>query len=104
MARISEAFGLGVTQIAVGLSAPFLVLPREKQISLALKYVSGGSLEIFAAPTGATSGSVSGVSWGLGYLMGQTEVFNIEGPTRFYLAATGATAIAHLMLGLSDPG
>lgn len=104
MARITESFGLGVTQIAVGTSAPLLILPREKQLCLALKYVSGGSLEIFSAATGATSGSVSGVSWGLGYLLGTTEIFNIQGPTRFYLAATGSTAVAHLAIGLSDPG
>lgn len=105
MARIQDVAGLGVTQLAIGTSAALFIPPREKQLSMALKYVSGGSLEIFPAPVGATSGTTAtGVSVGLGYLMGTTEVFNIQGAPRFYLAATGATAIAHLALGLSDPG
>lgn len=105
MARVQDVFGFGVTQLVIGLSSVLFIPPREKQLSMALKYVSGGSLEIFPSPVGATAGTTAtGVSWGSGYLMGTTEVFNVQGAPRFYLAATGATAIAHLALGLSDPG
>ncbi len=79
-----NCIALGATRIAVGLSAIIKVL----------KLLSGGSLEI-ATPPIALSGS-SATGWATGYLLGTTEAFSIGGPATFYLAASGATAVATL--------
>lgn len=56
--------------------------------SLLVKQVSGGSLEILGA---------SNQAWASGYLMGSAEVLTFGGPATVFLAATGATAIAHVI-------
>ena len=101
--------GLGVTQIIVGpgaTNAVFINL-QPRQVSTLVKYVTGGSMEIHSANilTGSTlSGASLAPLIGLGYLFGTTEAINFNGPTRFYLMATGATATAHLIRGLTSPG
>ena len=72
------------------------------QVSAVLKKFGGGSLEIFAAPVGATTsqGLTDGVSLSAGYLMGTAEEKAFYGAPKFYLAATGATATAYLLLGI----
>ena len=107
MARELTAYGFGTTILAVppGATAARMVIPPAGTLSLSLKYFSGSSLEVFAAPQGATTGSLplsNGVTLGSGYLMGTTEVVNASGCPKFYLAATGATGVAHLLFGLSQ--
>jgi hypothetical protein len=103
MARESQSCAIGATNyvVAPGATLAFLVTPVAGEVSHALKYVSGGSLEIVQAPLG-TNGFAPGSTWagaslvnlgGKGYLMGITEAVNIDGPARYYLMATGATAI-----------
>lgn len=110
MASSSDAiFGVGVTQIIVppgGSFAVFIDL-QQRQTSTLVKYFSGGTLEIQSANllTGSTlPGSSLAPLQGTGYILGTSEALNIDGPTRFYLMASGSTAIACLMRGLTAPG
>lgn len=78
-------------RLAVGLSAIIgITLVPGQQVAV-LKYFSGGSLEIGG----------SALTWGAGYLMGTSEVLNMKSQGTFYLAATGATAVAMLLRGKS---
>jgi len=105
MARELTSYGLGVTQyvVGVGASLALLVIPVEKEISIAFKLFSGSSLEIFGVATGATVAN-GAVTAGTGYMVGANEIVNIAGCPRFQFVATGATAIIHAMIGLSQPG
>lgn len=83
---------LTTQRIAVGLSAIIGVTLIASQTATTWKYFSGGSLEI-----------VNGTSpspWGLGYIVGTSEIFNCNMTGTFYLAASGATAVVHLVRGL----
>ena len=60
------------------------------------------ALEIVPVQLSGTS-TAAGNAWGVGYILGTTEIFNIGGPAVFYLAATGATAVASMTLGYT-PG
>ena len=106
MARELTAYGFAATLLAIpaGSASAMLIFPNSKEISMTLKYFSGGSLEIFNAPLGNTTGSANGVSAGLGYLLATSEVVNATGAPRYYLCATGATAVAYLLIGLSQDG
>lgn len=100
-------FGLGATQVIVppGATNAVLVLNVPREIANTLKYLSGGSLEIHGTINGSTMvGASLAPLIGHGYILGTSEAINIAGPARFYLMATGATAVACLIKGLSSPG
>ncbi len=101
MATQSELAMLGATQFAVGLSQILKVTPSAYQFAQTMKYLSGGSLEIVPAQPSGASTAASG-SWGKGYLMSTTEIFNFGGPAVFYLAASGATAVAQMTIGYTS--
>lgn len=109
MASSSDAiFGLGATQVIVppGATLAVLVLNVPREQASTLKILSGGgSLEIHGTINGSTmAGSSLAPLIGRGYLLGASEVLNIDGPARFYLMATGATMVTCLLKGLSAPG
>lgn len=99
MGTNKETYYIGSTLINVGVLGascfPVLVKPSSDQIDGYLKYRSGGSLEIMPAyASGATAG-------GIGYLMGTTEVYQLNGPAAFYLGATNATCIVQLAINFT---
>ncbi len=100
-------FGLGTTQIAIPAGATLAkwIDCGEKVTSIQIKYFSGGTLEIVGSPLGGTmpGASLAGLP-GTQYIMGTSEVQSIDGPCRFYLMASGSTAVACLMYGLTSPG
>lgn len=108
MASSSDSiFGLGATQVIVppGATNAVLVTNIAKESALIVKYFSGGTLEIHGTSNGSTmAGASLAPLIGLGYIMGTSEAVNIAGPARFYLMATGSTAVACLLKGLSAPG
>ena len=85
---------LGATRVAVGVSTILKIQASDNQAAFTIKILAGGgTLEIVR---GTTTG---GAGWGLGYPLGASEVLNIGGPAAFYLAATGATMTAALLIG-----
>lgn len=104
MARELTAYGFQATLLVIpaGISNALLINPIAGEISMSLKYFSGGSLEIFNVSPGATVMPV--VTAGQGYLVGSNEIVNSSGCPKFGLVATGATTLAYLLLGLSQPG
>lgn len=104
MARELTAYGFQATTLIVGpgASLALLVNPISLQISMSLKYASGSTLEIFHVDPGVTLCPV--VTAGTGYPVGSNEIVNSSGAPKFVLCATGATCIAYLLLGLSQPG
>ncbi len=100
MAREADIHGFGATNIAIPTNAPFLIPEEAGQVSGTLKLLSGSSLEICGVPIGVTYTGTSLTSLpGKGYLLGTSEVFNYSGPARYYLAATGATAVCSIIRG-----
>lgn len=100
----TDIFGLGTTQVVIapgGTNAKWIDFGGYIT-AVQVKYFSGGTLEIVGSPTGATlpGASLAGLP-GTQYIMGTTEVQSIDGPCRFYLMASGSTAIACLMVGLT---
>lgn len=102
-------YGLVTSQVVVAPGATNAVyvdqIPR--QGSGLVKYFSGGTLEIHGANplTGMTLSGASLVPLqGTGYVFGTAEALTLDGPARFYLMATGATAVAHLLRGITAPG
>jgi hypothetical protein len=85
----------------VGLSQVIKVTPVNQQVSVVVKYGSGGSLELVPIqPSGSSTVSGgSNITWGHGYLLSSTDAIAAVGPAVFYLAATGATAIAQVAFG-----
>lgn len=108
MSSSSESiFGLTAMQIAVPAGATNAVFIDNvpKQGAMLLKYFSGGTLEIHGALNGSTmAGATLAPLIGTGYILGTSEAVNIDGPARFYLMATGSTAVACLLKGLTSPG
>ncbi len=94
---------IGATRISVGLSQVIRIQGSANQYSTALKYGSGGSLEIVAPQLSGTSTSVgTSNAWSTGYLLATTEVMSWDGNATIYLAATGATAVAHVTIGYTS--
>ena len=72
------------SKIHVGLSSiiGFTVQPGE--IARQVAVFSGGTLEI---------GMTAGQLWGTGYHLPLAEIFKVDGPAMFYMAAAGATVV-----------
>ena len=110
MAQESRVFGFAVTLISIPATAvsAMPIFPMNNQMNVMIQYVSGGSLELFNMAPGATAGSPpatgSSVVLAAGYLFAAAEKLGpYSGAPRFYLAATNATAVARLVIGLSEP-
>lgn len=113
MARENSVFGVtaGIYTVGIGASLAQLVLGAPGEIYSQIKYGSGGSLEIIGAtgqilPTGTTNFNVptAGTGYLLGNVVGATigEIVEFNGAARYYLVATGATATAYFIKGLSQ--
>jgi hypothetical protein len=77
------------------------------QVSIQLKYMSGGSLLLIGAASGMTvpgstmpGATIAALGATFFYLFGTTESLSIAGPARFYLAASAATQVA-IIRGIS---
>ena len=101
MSRQEDVFSFGITRCAVGLSALMEIDLRfiRGSISCQFKQFSGMTLEIVS---GVSAGSNPASVRGTGYPIGPTEIISLGGPTKFYLCATGSTAIVPMLIGLSQ--
>lgn len=98
---MSVLYSLSATLIPVGLSA-IIKVDINKTFNQAglIKIVSGnGVLEIVPTPLALTGASAAG--WNSGYPIGASESVAFNGPCTFYLAATGATMVAGVLIGKS---
>lgn len=118
MARESDVNAVIGERLVVGSGGSFglLVTPYQGEVASILKYFTGGSLEIVAAPPGPSlpnypGSTVVGGTWlgaslnalaGTGYMFGTSETLNITGPARYYLIATGATTTVMHFVGRSQ--
>lgn len=84
---------LGGTQLVIGLSAVVEVSSEAYVNGWTFKKFTGGSLTI----VGATTSTV-----GSGYVVGDSESINIDGPAKFFLSAVGATVTVHLLQSKSS--
>ena len=94
-----------VKAIPVGITAAILITQESNQISLTMKYLSGGSLVMLGVTMGVTLGGsslLSSFSNMLYYPVSQNEVLNIDGPARFYLASLGSTVSIGMLRGKSS--
>jgi hypothetical protein len=101
MAREDGAYGFtcGVYTIpATGASAR-LIEPVPGEVRGYIKYFGGGSCEIIGTPG---PGLTAAPTLGTGYLLGAGEVVPINGPARYYLAATTASATVYFRKELSQ--
>jgi hypothetical protein len=95
----SELSVLGSTRITVGLSQIVRVMPTAYQYAEGIKIFSGGGTLEICNPALSGSSTAGTSHWGTGYPIGASEVVNLGGPAVFYLAATGATMVATVLLG-----
>lgn len=112
MAREADTYALGATQffIPAGATNALLVLPEWGEVSHTIKWVSGGSLEIQHPPLGPSyaagqtwmGASLAALGTGNGWILGTTEADNVNGPARYYLMATGSTAVAYKLIAYSQ--
>lgn len=106
MARENDLVGVSPTLMVIppGATLAVLITPISYEASSGLKYSSGGSLAIHYAPPGTTlSGAELVLVEGKGYLMGTSEAINFDGGVRYYLMATGATALVYNIRGMTPP-
>ena len=87
--------GVGVTQIAVGLSATVTV-PQESGVNgFLVNFLSGTTCSIVGGASQIHSA---------GYPLTSGSAISITGPGPFYLAAAGATAVVAVLKSKSDSG
>jgi len=102
---LDKVFGLETGRFAVPLGATNAILVEgvAGQNAIQLKYLSGGTLEVVGVSYGVTLTAVQlAARTGTDYLVGSSEIWSIDGPCRFYLSATGATAVVCFMRGKSE--
>lgn len=93
-------YGMGATQITVGLSAIVAVRPSAYAIADTMKILSGaGTLWVSPIPVALSGASAI---LGAGYPVGANEIINISGPATFYMSATGATMIVAMNIGFTS--
>ncbi len=93
----NQTFTLGGTQIILagitGTVHPTLITPPPLAVNGMLKYISGGSVQIY--PNYISGATMAGVAVGSsypGYLLG-SEAYEFKGPAQFYLGCiAGASA------------
>src|ERR1700731_232468 len=97
---------LGATRIIIapGSTQALFMDMNALENNYLIKYYSGGTLEIFGA-TGQMGSTLTAAQLATanqtGYLVGTSEILSIGGPARFYLSATSATTIVHMLRGRS---
>jgi hypothetical protein len=91
---------VGATIISVGLSSIVSVRAGAYLQATNLKILSGGGTLELVPPPIALSGA-SAIGWGRGYPIGANESIHIDGPSKYYLAATGATMRLAALIGYS---
>lgn len=108
MSSSSDAiFGITTMNLAIpaGATNAVLLSPGAYIKATLLKCGSGGSLGIFGVMQGNSGAVLTGTSLVAGfsnsYLLSTTEIISIGGPVTFYLVATGSTAVATLIQGMS---
>lgn len=85
---------MGVTLLAVPVGVTGTqFIPGRCVTQVSVGYASGGTLA-FVQGFGVTAAN--------GYIVGMTEVVNINGPCTFFLAAAGSTSVARILLGYSS--
>lgn len=92
MSQYTDTYMLGATLIAIQTDTPKQILPSAGINGWTFKKASGATLAIVRG---------TGFSSAQGYVLGDTEVFNIHGPATFFLAAGGATAVVALVPSFS---
>lgn len=78
--------------------ASTLISPIAGQMSVVLKYGTGGSLSISNVSDSAGSSLASAQL----YIMGTSEILSMDTVGGFYLTATGATVTCYLLRGRSS--
>lgn len=116
MARENSSYALGCTQFVIGPGATLAqyVKGEHGEISHALQYFTGGSVEIVHRPLLSTAdlvGYTSGSLWtgaslaalsGTGYPLVTGAAYNIDGPASYYLIAQGATTTVYKLISYSQ--
>lgn len=93
MSANEKTYQLGATIISFGTSTAIQIYPGRGLNAWSFKKLSGATLAIVQG---------TGFSAAQGYIMGDTEVFNVSGPATFFLAAGGATVTVGLVMGYSN--
>lgn len=90
----TDTFALGPTLVPIPVASPIQVKPGG--------YINGWTVKKQAESGGSLS-IVIGFSTiaASGYILGNTEVYNIAGPASFWLAAGGATCVAAITASYS---
>ena len=88
-----RTFALGVTNIHVGLSTTTYCVHQPYQNGWVFKKASGGTLAIVGSTNAPTTD---------GYIVGDSESINIDGPANFHLAAAGATCVVAAFWGYTE--
>lgn len=99
-------YSLGTTAllVPVGATLALFLNPTNTRSCMQVKLFSGGTLEMIGAPYGTTlSATELAAASGNHYIFSLGEAFSVDGPTPFYLSATGATCRACVIYGRS-PG
>lgn len=86
-------YGLGATQIVLGASTVTTLQPAAYHSKWMFKKLSGGSYAVVEGTTYSVS---------QGYMIGETEVIQIQGPAKFFLACSGITTTIQVMVGYSQ--
>ncbi len=92
--QYTNTYALGSTNMVVGLSSIAQFVPPNYCNGVFFKKLSGGTL--------ALASGLSQVFGASMYIMGETEIVNLTGPARFFLAAAGATTVVGVGLSFSD--
>ena len=100
MARTDDVFQFLPQQLVIGLSQIFGVTIGAGQVSVSLKWFSGGTLEIGGTYVLSSTGVTTAFTWGTGYVLDTTESLSSNMSGNFYLAASGSTVVAMLLRGI----
>lgn len=93
---ITLAYGITTAQVAVGLSAVIAVNTDTNVLGRKINFISGGTLFV----TGQSLAVASMITTGTHV---QSAAYTeIMGPANFYMAAGGATVVAHIMTFLKQ--
>ena len=92
--RSDDVFKVDTIRLAVGSSAGYVagITGGAGVVSIQVKYLSGGTLEILGVTTQAS---------GTGYLLGVSEALTIGGPATFFLSSTGATSVVAILRSIT---
>jgi hypothetical protein len=93
MSQYTNTYQLGATLVPIAVGTPVQVIAQRGVNGWILKKASGATLAVVAG---------TGFSAPQGYILGDSEVINIQGPATFFLAAGGATAVASLIASYSS--